>query len=174
MSVFTALPQDVLQHEINRFLDKTSRANFNAVLKPDERVHKKMPKDFAIAFDIEVKRAHYEGIAKRLKFRLNRLDWGGSHFFNWEGSNPARAEKELRKMFAFFQAPSTAIIFAHKEGLRAQMARMVGEWTEEDNELYTYMRDGGAELRALATQTREVILSRPFVRQVHFAQRVYL
>jgi hypothetical protein len=174
MSVFTALPQDVLQHEINRFLDKTSRANFNAVLKPDERVHKKMPKDFAIAFDIEVKRAHYEGIAKRLKFRLNRLDWGGSHFFNWEGSNPARAEKELRKMFAFFQAPSTAIIFAHKEGLGSQMARMVGEWTEEDNELYTYMRDGGAELRALATQTREVILSRPFVRHVHFAQRVFL
>jgi hypothetical protein len=54
------------------------------------------------------------------------------------------------------------------------MAHMVGEWTEADNELYTYMRDGGAELRALAAQTRAVILSRPFVRQVHFAQRVYL
>ncbi|NBV34469.1 MAG: hypothetical protein EBR81_11955 [Proteobacteria bacterium] len=173
-STFTALPQDALQHVINRFLDPVSRANFNAVLKPDERVHKKMPTDFAIAFDIEVKRSHYEGIAKRLQFRLNRLDWGGSHFFDWESSNPARAEKELRKMFAFFQAPSTAIIFAHKEKLGPQMARMVGEWTEADNELYSYMRDGGAELKALAAKTRDIILSRPFVRQVHFAQRVFL
>jgi len=174
MSIFTTVPQDVLQHEINRFLDPVSRASFNTVLKPDERVHKKMPTDFAIAFDIEVKRSHYEGIAKRLRFRLSRLEWGGSHFFNWEGSNPALAEKELRKMFAFFQAPATAIVFAHKEGLGPQMARMIGEWTEEDNELYSYMRDGGAELRALAAQTRDVILSRPFVRTVHFARRVFL
>lgn len=174
MTPFSKLPQDMLQHEINRFLDKTSRAEFNAVLKPDERVYKKLPKDFAIAFDIEVKRNHYEGIATRLKFRLNRLDWGGSHFFDWESSNPARAEKELRKMFAFFQAPSTAIVFAHNKKLGPQMARMVGEWTEDDNELYEYMRDGGAELKALATKTRDIILSRPFVRTVHFSRRVFL
>jgi hypothetical protein len=174
MTVFTKLPQDMLMHEINRFLDPVSRANFNAVLKPDERVYKKMPTDFAIAFDIEVKRAKYESIAKRLRFRLNRLDWGGSHYFDWESSNPARAEKALRAMFTFFQAPTTAIIFAHKTGLREQMAHMVGDWTEDDNELYTYMRDGGAELKALAAQTRTVILSHPFVRQVHFARRVYL
>jgi hypothetical protein len=173
-ALFTRLPQDMLQHEINRFLDPVSRANFNAVLKPDERVYKKMPKDFAIAFDIEVKRAHYEGIASRLRFRLSRLDWGGSHFFDWETSNPARAEKEVKKMFAFFQDPSTAIIFAHKQWLRGEMARMVGEWTEDDNELYEYMRDGGAELKALAAKTRDIILSRPFVRHVHFARRVYL
>lgn len=171
---FTAIPQDVLQHVINRFLDYTSRAEFNAVLKPDERVHKKMPTDFAIAFDIEVKRALYEGIATRLRFRLSRLEWGGSHFYDWENSNPARAEKELRKMFAFFQAPATAIIFAHKKGLREKMADMVGDWTEDDIELYTYMRDGGAALKALAAQTRDVILSRPFVRNVHFEKRVYL
>jgi len=173
-ALFTRLPQDMLQHEINRFLDPVSRAEFNAVLKADERVYKKMPKDFAIAFDIEVKRAHYELLATRLNFRLSRLDWGGSHFFDWETSNPARAEKELKKMFAFFQAPSTAIIFAHKERLGRKMARMVGEWTEDDNELYEYMRDGGAELKALAAQTRDIILSHPFVRHVHFARRVYL
>jgi hypothetical protein len=173
-ALFTRLPQDMLQHEINRFLDPVSRAEFNAVLKADERVYKKMPKDFAIAFDIEVKRAHYEGIVTRLNFRLSRLDWGGSHHFDYETSNPARAEKELKKMFAFFQAPSTAIIFAHKERLGPQMARMVGGWMEDDNELYEYMRDGGAELKALAAKTRDVILSRPFVRQVHFAQRVFL
>ena len=174
MSVFTKLPQDVLQHVLSRFLDHVSRANFNAVLKPDERVYKKMPTDFAIAFDIEIKRSQYESMATRLNSRLNRLDWGGSHHFDYESSNPARAEKELKKMFAFFQAPSTAIIFAHKKKLGPQMARMVGEWTEDDNELYEYMRDGGAELKALAAKTRDVILSRPFVRQVHFAQRVYL
>jgi len=170
---FTALPQDMLQHMINRFLDPVSRAHFNAVLEPEARVYKKMPKDFAIAFDIEVKRTKYESMAKRLRFRLNRLDWGGSHYFDWESSNPARAEKALRAMFAFFQAPTTAIIFAYKTGLREQMAQMVGDWTEDD-ELYTYMRDGGAELKALAAQTRDVILSRPFLRNVHFEKRVYL
>jgi hypothetical protein len=174
MAVFTRVPQDVLQHVINRFLDPVSRAQFNAVLKPDERVYKKMPTDFAIAFDIEVKRTKYESMAKRLRHLTSRLDWGPSTFFDWENSHPALAEKTLKKMFAFFQAPSSAIIFAHKETLGPQMARMVGMWTEEDNELYTYMRDGGAELRALAAQTREVILSRPFVRTVHFAKRVFL
>ena len=174
MAVFTRVPQDVLQHVLSRFLDPVSRANFNAVLKPDERVYKKMPTDFAIAFDIEVKRALYEGIATRLRFRLSRLEWGGSHFFDWESSNPARAENTVRAMFTFFQAPETAIIFAHKKGLKEQMARMVSEWTEDDNELYTYMRDGGADMKALAAQTRAVILSRPFVRHVHFAERVYL
>jgi hypothetical protein len=174
MTVFTALPQDLLQHEINRFLDPVSRANFNAILKPDERVHKKMPTDFAIAFDIEVKRKLYTGIAKRLEKLITRLDWGPSPFFDWERSNPALAEKEVKKMFAFFQDPSNAIIFAHKEGLREQMARMVGDWTEEDNELYTYLRDGGAELKALAAKTRDIILTRPFVRTVYFTKRVFL
>ena len=175
MAVFSKLPQDMLMYEINRFLDPVSRAHFNAVLKPDERVYKKMPTDFAIAFDIEVKRAKYESMAKRLDRLMNRLSWGGSPFFNWESSNPARAEKTLRAMFAFFQAPETAIIFAHKKGLREQMARMVGMWTEDNNELYEeYLPANGADMKALAAQTRAVILSRPFVRQVHFAQRVYL
>jgi len=174
-SPFTALPQDVLQYEINPFLDHLSRANFNAVLKPDERVHKKMPTDFAIAFDIEIKRAQYESMAKRLRHLMNRLDWGPSTFFDWENSHPALAEKTLRKMFAFFQEPSTAIIFAHKEGLREQMARMVGQWTQNHNELYEeYLPAWGADLKVLAAQTRDIILSRPFVRHVHFAKRVYL
>lgn len=174
MSAFTKLPQDVLQHVLSRFLDPVSRANFNAILKPDERVYKKMPTDFAIAFDIEIKRSQYESMATRLRRLTNRLAWGGSPFFDWESSNPARAEKTLRAMFAFFQAPTTAIVFAHKVGLREQMARMVGEWTEDDNELYEYLPANGADLKALAAKTRDVILSRPFVRQVHFAQRVYL
>jgi hypothetical protein len=175
MTVFTRIPQDVVQYVINPFLDKTSRAEFNAVLKPDERVYKKMPTDFAIAFDIEVKRAKYESMAKRLRYLTSRLAWGPSTFFDWERSHPALAEKTLRAMFAFFQEPSTAIIFAHKEGLREQMAHMVGEWTENDNELYEeYMPAWGADLKALAAQTRDVILSRPFVRNVHFEKRVYL
>jgi hypothetical protein len=175
MTVFAILPQDVIQHEINRFLDPVSRANFNAVLAPDERVYKKMPTDFAIAFDIEVKRTKYESMAKRLRHLTSRLDWGPSTFFDWENSHPALAEKTLKKMFAFFQEPSTAIIFAYREGLREQMARMVGEWTEHNNELYEeYLPAWGADLKALAAKTRDIILSRPFVRHVHFEKRVYL
>jgi hypothetical protein len=171
MSVFTVLPQDVLQYEINHFLDPTSRAHFNSVLKPDERVYKKMPTDFAIALDIEVKRTKYESMAKRLRHLTNRLAWGPSPFFDWENSTPALAEKTLRKIFAFFQDPSTAIIFAHKEGLREQMAHMVGAWSEDDNELYEdYLPANGADLKALAEKTRIIILSRPFVRHIDFAE----
>ena len=44
---FRYVPYDVLQWELSPFLNSGDRANFNAVLDPTERVHKRFPKDFA-------------------------------------------------------------------------------------------------------------------------------
>jgi hypothetical protein len=166
MSVFTRLPQDMLQHEIARFLTSAETLKFNEVLKKDERVYKKLPADYALKHALITKRAHYEAIATRLNFRLSRLDWGGSHYFDWKSSNPARAEMELKKTFAFFRDPVNAIIFMHLRNLKGKMVRMVEAWMDEDAELYEYMGDKGRELRTLAEETRDYIAGVPFVRHV--------
>jgi len=166
MSVFTALPQDMLQWEINRFLDPISRMQWNEVLKKDERVYKKLPTDYALKHALITKRAQYEGIATRLASLLKRLDWGASPYFDWEHSRPALAEKELKKMFAFFRDPVNSIIFMHLRNLKDKMARMVEGWMDNDLELYSYMRDEGRELRILAEETRDYITRVPFVRYV--------
>jgi len=166
MSVFTALPQDMLQYEIARFLTSADTLAFNEVLKKDERVYKKLPTDYALKHALITKRAQYEGIATRLASLLNRLDWGASPYFDWEHSRPALAEKELKKMFAFFRDPVNSIIFMHLRNLKDKMARMVEAWMDDDLELYEYMGDKGRELRTLAEETRDYIVSVPFVRHV--------
>ena len=166
MSVFTALPQDMLQWEINRFLTHKDALAFNEVLKKDERVYKKLPADYALKHALITKRAQYESIATRLASLLNRLDWGPSPHFDWERSRPALAEKELKKMFAFFRNPVNALIFMHLRNLKGKMERMVEAWMDDDLELYEYMSDNGRELRRLAEETRDYISSVPFVRHV--------
>jgi hypothetical protein len=166
MSVFTRLPQDMLQWEIARFLTSAETLAFNEVLKNDERVYKKLPTDYALKHALITKRAQYEGIATRLASLLNRLDWGASPYFDWEHSRPALAEKELKKMFAFFRDPVNALIFMHLRNLKDKMARMVEAWMDDDLELYDYMGDKGHELRRLAEEARDHIVSVPFVRHV--------
>jgi hypothetical protein len=59
---FTGLPQDVLQYEINPYLDPLSRIEWNKVLKPDERVYTKFPKDYAICHQLQVSLIIYQKI----------------------------------------------------------------------------------------------------------------
>jgi len=47
-NIFNFVPHVLLQYEINPYLTGIDRANWNAVLEPTERVHKKLPADFAI------------------------------------------------------------------------------------------------------------------------------
>ena len=158
MSVFTKLPQDMLQWEIARFLDHRDILSFNEVVRKDERVYKKFPVDYALKHALMTKRLHYETIATRLNFLLNGL--------SWEPSRPAQADKELKKIFAFLKDPVNAFIFMYLRQLKGVMTRMVECWIEEDQELYEYLSDGGRELRALATETRDYIATIPFVRHV--------
>jgi len=159
MSVFTKLPQDILQHEITHFLDHRDSLSFNEVLRRNERVYKKLPADYALKHALKVKRIHYETITVRLNLLLDCLDWGRE-------DEPALAATELKKVFNFLKDPVNAIIFMHLRGLKNKMIRMVEQWIDNNMELYTFMRDGGAELRALATETRDYITTIEFVRHV--------
>jgi hypothetical protein len=159
MSVFTKLPQDMLQHEIAPFLDHRDSLSFNEVLRRDERVYKKLPADYALKHALKTKRIHYETITVRLNLLLDCLDWGRE-------DEPALAATELRKVFNFLKDPVNSIIFMHLRNLKEKMIRMVETWIDNNMELYTFMPDGGAELRALATETRDYIASVPFVRHV--------
>jgi hypothetical protein len=160
-SPFTHLPQDMLQWEISRFLDPISRADFNAVLKPDERVYKKLLKDFALKHDLEIKRAKYKSMMMRLNYYMNLFD------LDYEtGHSRAVIKAELLKnIWAFLRNPLNANIFAHSNGLKEKMIRIVREWTV-DVDFYDYLADHGLELRTLAEETCAVIASRPFLYQI--------
>jgi len=170
MSVFTRLPQDVLQYVINPYLKTRDRAAFNAVLKPNERIYRKIPKDYAIIHDIETKKTLYEGMMRRLNYymKLHDLDYETS-------KKRALIKAELsKKIYAFLCDPLNAVCFAHVEGLKEKMITSVREDLTETMDFYYYLPDKGAELRALAQATLAVIESRPFLRRIHFAKRVYL
>jgi hypothetical protein len=165
-SPFTLLPQDMLQWEISRFLDPVSRADFNAVLKPDEHVYKKLPKDFAIKHDIEIKRAKYKSMMMRLNYYMNLFD------LDYETAKKRALIKAelLKNIWTFLRNPLNANIFAHSNGLKEKMIGMVHEWMVEDVDFYDYLADRGFELRTLAKETCVVIASRPFLYEINVSR----
>jgi hypothetical protein len=155
-NVFSTLPYDIKVHEIASFLKHCDIISFNEVLRRDERVYKKLPADFALKHALKTKRIHFETIVTRLNLLLDWLDWGRAH-------EPMLAATELKKVFNFLKDPLNAIIFMHIRHLKEQMGRMVERWIDNNMELYSFLSDGGLELRALAIETRDYITSVPFV-----------
>jgi hypothetical protein len=167
MSVFTNLPQDILQHEITHFLDYRDSLSFNEVLRRNERVYKKLPADYALKHALKTKRLHFETIVTRLNLLLHQLGCSTAFGFDAESHRwAALATTELKKVFAFLKDPLNSFIFMYLHGLKGKMSRMVDHWMADDMELYEFLSDGGAELRALATETRDYITSVAFVRHV--------
>lgn len=165
MTIFSQLPQDMLQHEINHFLDPMSRMAWNEVLEKDEQVYKKFPVDYVIKHQICTSHTTYEAIATKLMFYLDKLPSGDS----------IRAAKKaavfLKKFFAFLKNPLNHIAIMHVHGMKEQCMTMVEEWTEPDLELYNYLnifvsRDIVLELRASANDTLKVIESILYVRKI--------
>jgi len=154
-NIFSSLPYDV-KLLINSFLP--SSLVFNTVLRRDELIYKKFPKDYALKHAIITKRIHYEAIATRLNQLLGCLTLG---------PRIVRAQKDLKKLFTFFLDPSTAIIFTHQLSFKIQMARMVEQWMEDDQEIYCYMtHEETREMIALARKTRDYINAIPDGRRV--------
>jgi len=75
--MFTKTPQDVLQWVLSPYLNATERANFNQVLRPDERVYKKFDPDFVLRHQLAVSFTHYTSIARRVADANNSLADGG-------------------------------------------------------------------------------------------------
>ena len=161
MSVFTALPQDMLQWEIARFLTHKDALNWNEVLKKDERVFKKLPTDYAIKHQIHLSHESYHSIARKLQFSLERLGEAG-----WQGA-PGVSVNLLKKYFAFFKDPKNHVVLMYIKGRKARFLENIGQWTELDMELYESLSETEVEeLRDEAFDVLNLVADVPFVRDV--------
>jgi len=162
MSVFTALPQDMLQHEIARFLTHADALNFNEVLKKDERVYKKLPKDYAIKHQIRLSYESYQEIAKALSFSLGRVNDGG-----WEHIHVPKAVKLLKRYFSWFKDPKNHIVLMYIKGRKEHFLETIGLWTQPDVEFFEELDESKVELlRNEAMEVLNMLADIPFIRDV--------
>jgi hypothetical protein len=165
MSIFSKLPQDMLQHEINHFLDPVSRMAWNDILKKDEKVYRKFPVDYAIRHQIHTSHLAYQAITTKLMYYLEKLSTVNTIKYG------KLASIYLKKFFAFFQNPLNQIVIMHVDGMKEEFMTMVEEFTQPDLELYAHLnifvsRDIVLELRASARYTLKAIAEVPYIRKI--------
>jgi hypothetical protein len=167
MSVFTALPQDMLQWEIARFLTHKDALNWNEVLKKDERIFKKLPTDYAIKHQIHLSHQGYQDIAWKLQLSLGRVGHEGPDGEVWPSLDVPKSVKLLRKYFAFFKDPKNHVVLMYIKGRKARFLENIGQWTELDMELYESLSETEVEeLRDEAFDVLNLVADVPFVRDV--------
>jgi len=154
----------MLQWEINRFLDPLSRLQWNQVLKSDERVYKKFPKDYAIKHQIKLSLESYRDLTWKLKNNIDRI-WFRGHF---HVENLLGAVKLLKKFFAFFKDPKNQMALMYIED-QDRFLQSIGQWTELDMDLYTYLPGPAAALALEAVETLNIVANIPFLRNVSVA-----
>jgi hypothetical protein len=165
MSIFTALPQEILQKEIARCLTHADVLKFNKVLKRGEWVYKKLPKDYAIKHQLRLSYNTYEAIAKPLSFSLGRVSDGG-----WEHIHVPKAVKLLKRYFSWFKDPKNHIVLMYINGRKEQFLQCIGEWTHLDVEFFEELDDSEVELlRDEAVDVFNLLSDIPFIRDVSMA-----
>ena len=165
MSVFTALPQDMLQHEIAHFLTHTDVLNFNEVLKNNERVYKKFPKNHAIKHQIRLSYATYQEIATALNFSLGRVSDGG-----WDHIHVPKAVKLLKRYFSWFKDPKNHILLMYIKGRKEHFLRHIGTWAQHDLHHYEELDEFDVELlRNEALEVSNLLAQIPFIYNVSIA-----
>ena len=131
---FSKLPQDMLQHEINRFLDPISRASFNAVLKPEERVYKKFCADYSLKHELKTLRQAY-------KMKLGKINaWlDGTEHTN---SGALRLAKIIVSFIHWLKEPRHTILIIYRANLKAKILAMLemfmGESIEDGGDVWYY------------------------------------
>jgi hypothetical protein len=68
------MPYDVLQWEINRFLEPNDRASLNATMEWQERVYNRFPKGFAKKFAVKVAMNTQKSHVKRINYMVDNED----------------------------------------------------------------------------------------------------
>jgi hypothetical protein len=134
MTTFSKLPQDMLQHEINRYLDPNSRGDFNAVLKSSERVYKKFPTDYALKHAILTAHKTCRTIVSELYYNLENI--GGGIVDSRGVSFERKSVKCLRRLFAFFKNPHNSVIFMYISDLKDISISLITSLTESNLDLY--------------------------------------
>jgi hypothetical protein len=141
MTIFSKLPQDMLQHEIARFLDHRDVFAFNEVLDRNERVYKKFPKDYALRHHILRAQALHTTLSKEAQILINN-----AHNHNWTVINKmplAPLAKALKKLFDFLADPINKPIFMYQKGLWDSQMDTINYWLVEaeidpGNEFYAF------------------------------------
>lgn len=154
------LPQDMLQHEINRFLDSESRAEFNAVLKPDERVYKKLAPNYALKHVIKMTLNSYIRISQNVNFYIGEI-YGGD--FRRQSAAQG-AERTLINFFKLWSQPLNTLAIMYQQDFKENLIRFLETWANDDryNHLYNTLYGGGATLRLKAAETLEIVKKIPF------------
>ena len=104
---FSLLPWDA-KREISSYLALSDAATFNGVLRRDERVYKKLPRDFALKHAIGILKQEHNSIVRRFQFCQDANDFRGMR----------RAAKD---MIRFCLHPRSEIAFQHQMGVREKL-----------------------------------------------------
>ena len=163
MSVFTALPQDMLQWEISRFLNPLSRAEFNCVLQPDEYIYKKLPADYALAHHIRTVHAAYNDIAKMVKYTMWLVEQGGVR----RRRNARRFIRYLHRLLTFFNNPMNQIAIMYQDNLKEMVLRTWKDWQDDDIEVYEFISNTNKEeIQKNSRMSMSLIKGIPFIRNI--------
>lgn len=161
MTVFSLLPQDMLQYEINRFLDPVSRMAWNEVLCSDERVFKKFPADYVLKHQILVSNKRYQRIAQETNYFIENIELSPLR------GRALKRLKLLTRFFNYFTDPQSAISISFTQGLKEMFLEMLDSWAAGAMAIYDYITlERESEIRAEARKAFDAVSAIPYVRNV--------
>jgi len=132
MTHFTKLPQDMLQWEISQYLSAGDRANFNQVVRPDERVYKKFDEDLAIRHHITVMHNKYVSIMLRIRIASDTLAEGG---FLVDERAKRQGVEGLKDLFAFLSGEGRVLV-QYMKNAKKQLIIVLNTFTVDDTDIY--------------------------------------
>lgn len=142
------------KREISSYLVIADAATFNEVLRLDERVFKKLPRDFALKHALAILKQEHNSIIKRYQI---------CH----DAYNFPVLRRTAKRMFRFCLTPRSEIAFMHQKGVREKMIGFLEPWTDE----HSWVWEGASAIRkenllGLAMAALEVVSDTHFLRHI--------
>jgi hypothetical protein len=158
---FSLLPYD-MKREIATYLQNT--ISFNAVLRRDETVYKKLPIDYAIKHHVKMTYMEHTNLCTRITYHMNKMD---SNVYK-AARHAYAVEKHLFKLFDLWLNPMSATAIMHQEDLKQRVISTLESWSEDDDEntIYNALKDGGLGLREKANAVLTIIKKIPYLYHV--------
>jgi len=168
-SPFTAVPQDVLQFEINRFLDPVSRVAWNTLLTPEERVYKKLPQDYALKVNLLAQHMKFKSLRDKAADALDVLSGGGFHPLE-AFLVKTRFLFNNAQLFAFLSSPLGTPLIMYRKGFKEALITTLDSWINyPDGDYYwdeVLLDSEKEEIVTAASKAKAVIQEVQFVRHI--------
>jgi hypothetical protein len=164
-NIFNYIPNDVLQHVLNPFLEGNDRANFNTILEPTERLSKKFPSDFAIHHSIITFMPSQRRHALEVRKSIDTLE----HLLLYDFYNPTfyytkkKALKALRQYVIFLYSVQGTIIIQYRQEAKERALNDLNYFIGDECPLEPYIKP---KLREAIQDVIESIEDTPFLRNV--------